>query len=356
MFDPARTVQLVRGALLEPEPTWHSYLSEAGDWKQTAVLLTGPLIVASALIAYLLGFLGGGPFGIRPTIASTLLSIIAGGVAITVVTFIFSGLASVFGGKHDFARGLAATTLAFVPGYVGQALSTLPWIGWLISIGFLVYGLVLLWRIIPIYLDVPAEKRAPHYSLSLIASVVAMVVISAVLGGGMMGRGMDPRLGGMPAGMGTTSADSPAADGLFGGIARQGELVSAAEEDRYDPPRDGKVSERQVEELIRVLQRTREALAERQARLQELADRADQGEQVSFTDLGAMMRGVTEAAGLNTAEIEVVKTGGGNWAEHQWVKESLRTAWLQKDINDAVAHNYALYREYEDQLSALLTQ
>jgi hypothetical protein len=33
------------------------------------------------------------------------------------------------------------------------------------------------------------------------------------------------------------------------------------------------------------------------------------------------------------------------------VRESLRTAWIQKDINDAVAHNYRLYQEYEEDLA-----
>ncbi len=50
------------------------------------------------------------------------------------------------------------------------------------------------------------------------------------------------------------------------------------------------------------------------------------------------------------AEMEVVKSGGGNWAEHQWVKEQLRIASIQKDLNDAVKHNYALYQKYADQL------
>ena len=78
MFDPQRTVNLIKGALLDPEPTWRSYLPEAGNWQKTAVLLTGPLIVASALIAYVLGMLGGGPFGIRPTLTSTVLSMVSG--------------------------------------------------------------------------------------------------------------------------------------------------------------------------------------------------------------------------------------------------------------------------------------
>ncbi|HSG63866.1 MAG TPA: Yip1 family protein [Gammaproteobacteria bacterium] len=356
MFDPKRTIELVKGALLAPEPTWAAYLGEAGDWKKTAALLTGPLIVAAAVIAYVLGNLSGGPMGFRPTLTSLVLSIISGAVAITVVTFIFSGLAAVFGGKHDFARGLAATSLAFVPGYVGQALGPLPWIGWLIALGMLIYGLVLLWRIIPVYLEVPDAKRAPHYALSLLASVVAMVTISVVIGGGMMGRSMGPGMAGGMSGMSGMSGSSADASGLFGGIARQGELIGLAEEDRYDPPSDGRLTEGQVREFIRVMQRASEASAERSAQLQAIAERAESNENVSLSDLGAMMTGITQVAGLNTVEIEIVKSAGGNWAEHQWVKDSLRTAWLQKDINDTVTHNYALYQEYEAELSALLIQ
>jgi hypothetical protein len=202
MLDLARTVQLVKGALLDPEPTWQRYLPESDDWKKTAALLTGPLIVAAALVAFVLGMLTGGPFGFRPTLASLIVGIVSGATGIVVVTFIFSGLASVFGGKHDFSRGLAATSLAFVPGYVGQALGALPWVGWLIAIGLAIYGLVLLWRIIPLYLEVPESKRAPHYSLSLIASVIAMFVISAIVYGGAGRPGMNPQMNpGMNPGM-----------------------------------------------------------------------------------------------------------------------------------------------------------
>jgi hypothetical protein len=34
----------------------------------------------------------------------------------------------------------------------------------------------------------------------------------------------------------------------------------------------------------------------------------------------------------------------------------LRTAWLQKDINETVEHNYALYQEYEEQLRDTITR
>ena len=51
------------------------------------------------------------------------------------------------------------------------------------------------------------------------------------------------------------------------------------------------------------------------------------------------------------AEMEVVTTGGGNWAEHQWVKDQLHVASIQKNLNTATKHNYALYQEYLSELN-----
>jgi hypothetical protein len=349
MFDLKRTLDLVRGALFNPEPTWRSYLPEAGDWKRTALLLTGPLIVAAAIVAYLLGFLGSGQsvLGLgHPTLVSTLLQIVMGAVTATVVALIFSALAGAFRGKGSFALGLAATTLAFVPGYLGQALSPLPWIGLLVMLGLLIWSLVLLWRIIPIYLEVPEATRAAHYIVSLLACIVASLVISTVIGGMLYKSGAAGVM------TGSSMDDGDVRGGVFGAATRQAELMAMAEEDTYRPPADGRVTERQVQAFIRVMDRAAELRADKDRRIQEIAKKADEKEQMSFSDFGQMMGGMADIAGLQSAEIEVVKTGGGNWAEHQWVRESLRTAWIQKDINDSVAHNYRLYQEYEDDLAA----
>ena len=84
MFDPTRTMSLVKGAILDSEATWQAYLPEAGDWKKTAVLLTGPLIVVSAVLGYLVAlvFAGDSIFvRVRPTLPMTLMNIIVGFVA-----------------------------------------------------------------------------------------------------------------------------------------------------------------------------------------------------------------------------------------------------------------------------------
>jgi hypothetical protein len=344
MLDLKRTIELTKGALFDPEPTWRDYLPEAGDWKRTALLLTGPLIVATAIISYLLGTLRGdaGMFGFRPTLASTVLSIVALALAAGVVAFVVSALAAAFRGKSSFPLALAATTLAFVPGYVGSALSGLPWIGFLLSIGLFIYSLVLLWRIIPIYLEVPVGSRAGHYVVSLLTCFVAMLVINVTVGGMLYGAASS---------LGLEAPQRAQNGALGGGIVGQAALLASAAEDTYAPPADGRLTEQQVQTFVRVMQRTSELQAEVDARLQDVVERAENDQQLSFRDLTQLMRGATEIAGLQTTEAEVVKTGGGNWAEHQWVRESLRTAWIQRDANPTVEHNYGLYERYRDQLA-----
>ncbi|MGB5737775.1 MAG: YIP1 family protein, partial [Woeseia sp.] len=148
-------------------------------------LLTGPLIVASSASAYALAlvFSNSAMLGMfSPTLFSTLAGMLASAVAVGVVAIIFSALAGVFGGRSSFALGLAAVSLAFIPGYVGQALVWLPWVGGLLAFGLGIYSLVLLWKIIPLYLEVPDAKRAAHYIVALIATIVAMAIIGSLVG------------------------------------------------------------------------------------------------------------------------------------------------------------------------------
>ncbi len=354
MIDLNRTLSLVKGGIFDPEKTWRDYLPEAESWQKTAFLLTGPLILLAAVAAYLIGFLGSdvSMFGrFRPTIVSTLMTVVSSAIVAVAVAWVVSALSGAFGGKSGFGLGLAATTFAFIPGYVGQAIVWLPWIGGLLSLGLFIYALVLLWKAIPIFLAVPEGKRVGHYILSLVASIAAILIFSMTIGRFIGPTVTAPSLSEMSD---ASDRDGGSGGGLYDGLARQAELMAAAEEDRYDPPSDGRLSEDQVREFIRVMDRSEELQQRKMKKMEELAEKADRNEDVSLRDIGAMMGGMSEVAGLPTSEIEVVKSAGGNWAEHQWVRESLRTAWVQKDGNDTIAHNYALYQEFEEALDAYI--
>jgi len=196
MFDLDRTIKLVTGALFDAERTWQDYLPEAGDWKKTAFLLTGPLIILSSVLAYLGGFLAPansmvGMF--RPTLLSTIGQILMGAISAGVFSFVLAAFAGAYGGKNNVANGLAAMTLAFVPGYIGQAFFWLPWVGGLLALGLGIYSLVRLWKIIPVYLDVPANKRALHYFVSLVVTIIVMVIVSRLFAPMMPAPPMDGR-------------------------------------------------------------------------------------------------------------------------------------------------------------------
>ena len=109
-----------------------------------------------------------------------------------------------------------------------------------------------------------------------------------------------------------------------------------------------------MEDYIDVLGKTRELQAEYATEMEKLGEELEAKEKAGTLSPGDLARaygGMSTAMSANNAEMEIVKSGGGNWAEHLWVKEQLRTARLQRgEGSDALEHNYELYQEYKDQL------
>ena len=138
-------------------------------------------------------------------------------------------------------------------------------------------------------------------------------------------------------------------------LPSKGRLMEAAQEDTYDPPDNGELGESQVVAYTKVLKKTHaihEEYAEKLKKFStEMKAKKEAGEEPSMADLSKAYSGIGGVMGANNAEMEVVKTGGGNWAEHLWVKEQLRTAKIQQgDGSSALVHNYKLFRKYEEDL------
>ena len=347
MFDPNKTLKLIKGGLLDSNPTWQSYLAENKNWKDTFIGLTGPMILVSVLLSAILGWLFSSfsMFGSQSGIGFTLLKLISAIIGILLASFIFSFLASVFKGKHNFNKGLAALSLAAIPGFIGGIFSTLPYIGWLIGLALGILSLVFLYKIIPSYLEVPQEKRILHFIVSLIATFIVAFIINAILGVGAYKSGA---LDGNSLG-----SSAPKSSSILGGLGRQVDLIEQADNDRYSAPSDGKVTENQMANLIINLKKTKNYRKSQEEKLKNLDTQMKDKKDFSFSDIGKLTSGLNSVMSTANAEMEVVKTGGGNWAEYQWIKEQLRIANIQKDLNDAVKHNYTLYQKYADQLGGL---
>jgi len=332
MFDIQATIRWVTAVLTDPGNAAASY-KEGGAvaWKQSFMQIVLPVYVAASVFGYLLALITGGSFFYgRASFGFFLFSLVWSLGWTFVIAFIFDYLAGMFEGSRNFDNAYSVVALAIIPAALGAGLAPLPWIGWLISLAASLYSLMLAYRFIPLFLALPEASRVKHFAVSIIAAVVVNILVSVTVGSAFA-----PAIISNQSGSGSGS-------GMFGDLERHAGIAEQASRDVYDPPSSGELSRSQVEAYVAAMKKT----AELRGRLSKKFEGLDE-DNVSMSDV---FGGVSDAVRLQTAEMEVVKGAGGNWAEHLWVKNQLEIARVQQDINDAVKHNYQLFLKYQDDI------
>lgn len=353
MFDIDATIKWILAVLKTPDDVAPGYKAISAPFLQTFLQIVLPAFVGSYLIGGILGWmLGGssGPGGL--SFMAFVMGLLFGLGWTFVVAFVFDFFAGTFGGVKNYDHAYATVGLAIVPACAGTIVGALPWIGWLLSIAASIYSLVLAWRFIPVFLAVPEDSRVKHYAASvgtlLVAGLIVGIIWTTVFAAASVTSAV-------LSGNDTEDAsetvenifENGQSTGVLGGMERSGQLLEQAEQDVYEPPDDGELTEEQVEAYISTLTKTK-ALRERIAKKYEEFDE-EKGKEPSLTDI---FGGIGDMTRAGSAEVEVVKTAGGNWKEHLWVKNAIETARVQQDINDAVAHNYALFLQYQEEIEA----
>jgi hypothetical protein len=284
-------------------------------------------------------------------IVSVVLGVLFAVIGVVVASFVFNLLAGVFKGTPNFSRAFAAFSLAAIPAWLANAVAPLvPYLGGLLGLAGAIASLVFMYKIIPLALAVPQDKRVVHF----IASIVLMIVIQMAVGFALGLGGAGGALHTSDYGQGSV-AGGMASSGVVGELTRQSGLMEAAGADSYTPPANGEVSKEQVKRYISVMRKTRAMQSEYAEKLEkasaDMQAKQDAGETPSLADLRNVFAGAGSMMSANNAEMEVVKTGGGNWAEHEWVKSQLRAARIQQgEGSAALEHNFKLYKAFEDEL------
>ncbi len=343
-LDFSKTPDIIKLGITDPAAGWDKYFAEGVPFKDTALVLTGPLILLNALCLGAFGGLVPG-MGFFATFFSALIS---GLVGVFVGAWVFSFLAGVFGGESSFDKSFSALSLAWVPAMLGGVVGAiLPWIGVLVALAAAVLSLVYLYRLLPKALAVPDGKRVLHFILSLLVVVVINAIIGSVLG---IGR---------PSGESFTAAETyegsyqeaPRQAGVVGALQRQGEIMETAGTHTYDPPANGRVSKAQVEAYVEVQRKARKAQERFREKMEQMEQDTQGAENPGLAGLSALGATFTGAMTAGNAEMELVVTGGGNWAEHNWVKGQLQTAMIHGGQGaDPIPQNFKLFEPYLDEL------
>ncbi len=341
MIDLQATGRWVTGVITDPDATARAYRETGPNWQRTFFVLTLPLYVGAYLIAVILSLVtGGGLFFGSLSFGIAVFAIVWSLLWTFVIAVLFDWLSERFGGKRSFDAAYAVVGLAIVPAAAGTAIGPFPWIGWLISLAASIYSLMLAYRFLPLFLEIPEDNRVKHFALSIVAALIVNIIVSMAVGPLFLSSAVDQVM--RDAGSENVGSEDAGIGVFGGGLGRQAEIVEAASEDTYEPPADGRLTDAQVARFADTLAKT-QALRERLGGSLESMENEE-------PSLGDLMSGVGGVVRLSTAEMEVVKTAGGNWAEHQWVRGQIETARIQQDLNDVTAHNYELFLNYQDQI------
>lgn len=181
-IDLKKTLELIKGGLFSHETTWKDYLSQNPAWQQTAVVLTGPLILLNVILGAIFSRLTGGyaTYGFHGNlVVALIIGLLLAVIAFLIAVAVFNFLAGVFQGKPDFSRAFAAVSLAAIPAWIAGIIGALiPAVGGLIALAGGIATLVFLYKIMPLALAVPREKQAIHF----ITSIIAIFVVNLLIG------------------------------------------------------------------------------------------------------------------------------------------------------------------------------
>jgi hypothetical protein len=400
-MDLKHSQSLILGSLLREREVWPPYAAERHPWRDTLLNVGLPAAVIAALGSFLLGMVFRSYYLFGAAGIGTLLH----GLLIAVAAlFIWAGAAYYFAGlfqpaatappvgpsdggadaeedveavetttepaaepaaamaslaPRSFDQAFAAVTFGFLPGFVGMVLQALPFVGALIMVIAAIYALMTLYRALPVFLPIAEPDRLKHFIATFLAALVASLVLSALLGAILLGSAADQARDRVDAGVDALEAQIEAADASerslpeLLGVDAQIDSVQSATTDEFDPPGHGRLTAAQVARTVKLLQRTAKLREDSGSRLKELAERADDGsgEEPSLGDLFKGIRGLVD---VGTAEPQVVKAAGANWAEHEWIKQQLINARLSPDSSDTAEHNYELYEAHAEVLEELL--
>jgi hypothetical protein len=373
-----KILQRLQQALLKPEPLWQEE-SQKGISLQP--FLTGtvlPVIVTVAVVSAILLKIFGYHLPmigvVRPSLTDLLLQVV-GTVVMYTLTLVVLGwiaayLAGMMGGKNDINRAVTMLFWISVPSMLGQILGTLPFVGWVLSLGLGVYSLVLLYRAIPIFLGVPIEDRVKYFIFFLIASFVVSIVLGMTLGRVFTPRDMmqnirpdivlpqgmervDKTVSGNIPSSGKKEVENPV-DTYVETMAKgdyNKDVITDASDDTFTPPADGKLTKEQVEKFIFFAKKVKQVEKEQAEKLKEKYEKKEKSENFSISDI---FNGLKDFSSLATLEMKVVKENGGNWAEYQWVKDQIREAYYTPSLSPTTQYNAKLLHGHEDILKEVL--
>jgi hypothetical protein len=221
-MDFNKLIARVKAILMTPKTEWPVIAAEpttvADLYKNYIIWLAAIPVVCKFIKG---SFIGYGAFGIsyRTPIGAGITGMVIG-YALTlalvyVVALIVDALAPTFSGQKNQVQALKAVAYSWTASWIGGVGALVPWLGVLIVLAALIYGIYLLYLGLTPTMKSPPEKAGGYTAVTIIIAIVlswiiAIVVAGIVGTGALMGAGANGfgALGGSGGGEVTIDKDS----------------------------------------------------------------------------------------------------------------------------------------------------
>jgi hypothetical protein len=211
-MDFNKLIARVKAILTTPKTEWPIIAAEpatvADLYKNYIVWLAAIPVICKFIKG---SFIGYGAFGIyyRTPIGAGITGMIVG-YALTlalvyVVAMIVDALAPTFSGQKSQVQALKTVAYSWTASWVGGIGMLIPWLGVLIMLAALVYGVYLLYLGLPATMKSPADKAGGYTAVTIIIAIVlswiiALIVTGIVGTGALLGGVSTSGLGGLGGG------------------------------------------------------------------------------------------------------------------------------------------------------------
>ena len=189
----ANIVERAKNILLTPQAEWEKIAGEPADVNKIYVGYVAPLVVLSAVCAFIGMFLFGimgFRIGLVPGLVGLILQVVLGVAGVFILAFITNALAPSFGSQQDMGQAHKLAAYGSTAGLLAGVFSIFPPLAILGIVGL--YSLALIYMGLPRLMKTPEDKRIGYIVTIILVAIVVWIVIGAIMGAVRGGFGGNP--------------------------------------------------------------------------------------------------------------------------------------------------------------------
>ncbi|MFC4526036.1 YIP1 family protein [Dyella halodurans] len=187
-MDLGNLLARIKAILTTPQTEWPVIAGEPatvhGLYRNYILIVAALPVIAHFIRHSLIGY-GGWGMHLRTPVGIGLLGMVVYYLLSLAVTYLVAllvdAMAPMFGGQKDPVQALKTVAYAWTAGWVGGIAVIIPWLGWLVALASLIYGIYLLYLGLPHTMRCPADKAAGYTAVTVIITIVLIWIVSLIV-------------------------------------------------------------------------------------------------------------------------------------------------------------------------------